>query len=55
MPKLIKITSGIILKKVEKHQRALSSQNFKTKHITDNCSTIIASFGATWVPKEAKF
>ena len=41
--------------KKKKHQRALSSQNLKTKHKTYNCSTIIASLGAIWVPKEAKF
>ena len=50
------MTSGFILKKKKKnHQRALSSQNLKTKHKTYNCSTIIASLGAIWVPKEAKF
>ena len=42
-------------KKKKKHQRALSSQNFKTKHKTNNCSTIITSLGAMWVPKEVKF
>ena len=49
------MTSGFILKKKKKHQRALSSQNIKTKHETYNYSTIIASLGVTWVPKEAKF
>ena len=50
------MTSGFILKKKKKnHQRALSSQNLKTKHKTYNCSTIIASLLATWVPKEVKF
>ena len=39
----------------KKHQRALSSQNLKTKHKTYNCSTTIVSLGAIWVPKEAKF
>ena len=42
-------------KKKKKHQRALSSQIFTTKPKTHNCSTIIASLGTTWVPKEAKF
>ena len=42
-------------KKKKKHQRALSSQNLKTKHKTYICSTIIASLGAIWVPKEVKF
>ena len=49
------MTSGFILKKEKNHQRALSSQNLKTKHKTHNFSTIIASLGAIWVPKEAKF
>ena len=41
--------------KKKKHQRALSSQNLKTKHKTYNCFTIIASLGGIWVQKEAKF
>ena len=49
------MTSGFILKKEKKHQRALSSQNLKTKHKSYDCSTIIASLGAIWVPKEAQF
>ena len=42
-------------KKKKNHQRALSSLNLKTKHKTHDFSTIIASLGAIWVPKEAKF
>ena len=42
-------------KKKKKHQRVLSAQYIKTKYKTYNCSPIIASLGAIWVPKEAKF
>ena len=47
--KPIKSTPGIILKKkLENHQRALSSQNFKTKHLNEDIFTSCTHYRITF-------